>query len=174
MGLLCGMIDRTPSASVEGTGSIPGPGRFHMRSTEARVSQLLKPVSLWSPAAEAAAVRNPSSAMKSSPSLLQLEKDREQQRRPSTSNKWIQFLKMIKSMYHDMSPTNSREWLGFQTNGISKKQWLVSQISYSYRNIWLDIIFAFIHSHCTKGTFWHWRYSAKQDESFPAFMELAV
>ena len=166
---------RNLPASAGNVGSIPG--RFHLlQSSWARAPQLLSLPAPSSPGStrKGAAVRNPSSAMKSSPSLLQLEKDRAQQRRPSTSNKWIQFLKMIKSMYHDMSPTNSREWLGFQTNGISKKQWLVSQISYSYRNIWLDIIFAFIHSHCTKGTFWHWRYSAKQDESFPAFMELAV
>lgn len=113
LGLLCGMIVRNPSASVGGTGSIsPGDSTW---AFEAHVSQLLKPVSLV-PSSRGHRSEKPSSAMKSSPSLLQLEKDRGAATKIAQAINEYNFLKMIKSVYHDMSPTNSREWLGFQTS----------------------------------------------------------
>ena len=49
LGLLCGIVDRTPSANVGDMGSIPGPGRFHLHlswgttTTEACVPRVCGP-----------------------------------------------------------------------------------------------------------------------------------
>ena len=75
----------SPPANAGDTGSSPGLGRSHMpRSNWACEPQLLS-LRVWnlcSAAGEAAIVRGPRTAMKSSPRLPQLEKACAQQRRP--------------------------------------------------------------------------------------------
>ena len=77
-------------ANAGDTGSSPGLGRSHMpQSNWAREPQLLslRVWSLCSATREAAIVRGPRTAMKSSPRLPQLEKALAQKRRPNTAIK---------------------------------------------------------------------------------------
>ena len=81
------MVESLPANAGE-TGSIPGLGRSHMpRSSWARESQLLslRVWSLCSATREAAIVRGPRTAMKSSSRSPQLEKALAQKRRPNTA-----------------------------------------------------------------------------------------
>ena len=44
MDFLGGTVDKNPPCSARNTGSIPGPGRFHMlHTTKARAPELLSP-----------------------------------------------------------------------------------------------------------------------------------
>ncbi|KAJ8792016.1 hypothetical protein J1605_020218 [Eschrichtius robustus] len=81
------VVENLP-ANAGDPGSSPGPGRSHVpRSNWAREPQLLslRVWSLCSATREAAIVRGPRTAMKSSPHLPQLEKALAQKRRPNTA-----------------------------------------------------------------------------------------
>ena len=81
------VVENLP-ANAGDTGSSPDLGRSHMpRSNWAREPQLLSPRiwSLCSATREAAIVRGPHTAMKSSPRLPQLEKALAEKRRPNTA-----------------------------------------------------------------------------------------
>ena len=83
-----GTVVKNPHANAGDTGSCPGPGRSHMLwSGQAREPQLLslRVWSLCSAMGEAATVRGPHTAMKSSPRSPQLEKALAQKRRPNTA-----------------------------------------------------------------------------------------
>ena len=85
------MVENLP-ANAGDTGSSPGLGGSHMpQSSWARAPQLLslRVWSLCSATREAAIVRGPHIAMKSSPRLLQLEKALTQKRRPNTAKNKI-------------------------------------------------------------------------------------
>ena len=90
------MAENLP-ANAGDMGSSPGLRRSHVpRSGWAREPQLLslRVWSLCSAAREAAMVRGPRTAMKSRPSLPQLEKALAQKRRPNTAiNKYIKLKK---------------------------------------------------------------------------------
>ena len=104
MDFLGDVTGKNPPANVGYIGSIPGPGGSHMpwgnqawlpqqRRTcfRAHKLQLQGPCSATR---EAIAMRSPRTAMKNSPSLLQLEKACTKQRRPSTTknkNKYFFF-----------------------------------------------------------------------------------
>ena len=83
------VVENLP-ANAGDTGSSSGLGRSHMpRSDQAREPQLLnlRVWSLCSATREAAIMRGPRTAMKSSPHLPQLEKALAQKRRPNTAIK---------------------------------------------------------------------------------------
>ena len=83
-----GAVVESLPANAGDMGSSPGLGGSHMpRSNRARESQLLslRVWSLCSTTREAAIVRDPHTAMKSGPRLLQLEKALVQKRRPNTA-----------------------------------------------------------------------------------------
>ena len=89
-GLPGGAVVESLPADAGDTGSSPGLGRSHMpRSGWAREPQLLSLCiwSLCSATREAAIVRGPRTAMRSSPRLPQLEKALAQKRRPNTAKK---------------------------------------------------------------------------------------
>ena len=85
-----GAVVENPPVNAGDTGPSPGLGRSHMpQSGEAHEPQLLslRVWSLCSATREAAIVRGPRTAMKSSPRLPQLEKALAQKRRPNTAIK---------------------------------------------------------------------------------------
>ena len=87
-GFPCGAVVENLPANAGDMGSSPGLGRSHMpRSNQAREPQLLslRIWSLCSTAREAAIMRNPCTAMKSSPRLPQVEKALAQKQRPNTA-----------------------------------------------------------------------------------------
>ena len=98
---------KNPPASAGDTGSSPGLGKSHMlRSNWAREPQLLSPRAtttearvprVHAPQLEVTAMRSPRTATKSSLHLLQLEKDRAQQRGPNVVKAKINKLKKKKS-----------------------------------------------------------------------------
>ena len=45
MNFLGGTVDKNPPANAEDTGSISGPGRFHMQTNKVQTPQLLNPCS---------------------------------------------------------------------------------------------------------------------------------
>ena len=93
MGFRGGTVVENLPANAGDTGSSPGLGGTHMpRNNRAREPQLLslRVWSLCSATREAAMVRGPRAAMKSSPRSPQLEKALTQKRRPNTAiNKLI-------------------------------------------------------------------------------------
>ena len=88
LGFPGGAVVESLPANAGDTGSSPGLGRSHMpQSSWAHEPQLLSLCvwSLWSATSEAAVVRGPRAAMKSSPRLPQLEKALTQKRGPNTA-----------------------------------------------------------------------------------------
>ena len=96
-GFPCGPVVNSPPCSAGNVSSIPGPGRSHMpQSSQARahdrwawVLQLLKstrPRACALQRREAAKMRSPCTATKSSPCSPQLEGARAQQWRPNAAN----------------------------------------------------------------------------------------
>ena len=87
-----GTVVKNPPANAGDTGSSPGLGRSHMPwSNYAREPPLLR-LRVWSLCSvtrEAAIVRGPRTAMKSSPCSPQLEKALAQKRRPNTAKNKI-------------------------------------------------------------------------------------
>ena len=99
LGFPGGAVVKNLPANAGDTGLSPGPGRPHMLwSYWARAPQLLS-LNAYSPCSttrEATAMRSPRTATKSSPHLPQLEKAREQQRRPNAAKNKINKISKFK------------------------------------------------------------------------------